>query len=91
MSRLVTAEDANAAIELIQYAYFKKVLEKEKKKRRREGHSESEDDDDGDDNNQRSKKSRTAVRVSISFRLEVTKNFKSFLRDLKLVMSQRKS
>merc|ERR1719381_41077 len=35
LSKEVTAEDAEAAIELIQFAYFKKVLEKEKKKRRK--------------------------------------------------------
>ena len=37
LSKEVTAEDAEAAIELIQFAYFKKVLEKEKKKRRKSG------------------------------------------------------
>lgn len=36
MSRNITVQDADAAIELVQYAYFKKVLEKEKKKRRRD-------------------------------------------------------
>ncbi|GJQ82031.1 Mcm3 [Trypoxylus dichotomus] len=40
MSRNITAEDAHAAIELVQYAYFKRVLEKEKKKRRRESVNE---------------------------------------------------
>ncbi|XP_046820388.1 DNA replication licensing factor Mcm3 [Vespa crabro] len=35
LSKNVTAEDAQAAIELIQFAYFKRVLEREKKKRRR--------------------------------------------------------
>ncbi|XP_076268124.1 minichromosome maintenance 3 isoform X2 [Rhynchophorus ferrugineus] len=58
MSRFVTAEDAHAAIELIQYAYFKKVLEKEKKRRRRDDSSDSEDG--GDDNDQKSKRSRRA-------------------------------
>lgn len=53
MSRTVMAEDAHAAIELVQYAYFKKVLEKEKKRRKR---NESESDDD--DNEQRPKRSR---------------------------------
>lgn len=56
MSRTVTAQDAHAAIELVQYAYFKKVLEKENKKRRR-GDAETDDsEDDNDDNNQRSKR-----------------------------------
>ncbi|XP_060529095.1 zygotic DNA replication licensing factor mcm3 [Cylas formicarius] len=55
MSRTVTAEDARSAIELIQYAYFKKVLEKEKKRRRAgdEGTDTDDDDDDDDDGNQR--------------------------------------
>ncbi|KAK2586706.1 hypothetical protein KPH14_011743 [Odynerus spinipes] len=35
LSKNITAEDAQAAIELIQFAYFKRVLEREKKKRRR--------------------------------------------------------
>lgn len=37
LSKEVTSEDADAAIELIQFAYFKKVLEKEKKKRKKSG------------------------------------------------------
>lgn len=43
MSRTVDAEDADVAIQLIHYAYFKKVLEKEKKRRRREDSSDDED------------------------------------------------
>lgn len=45
MSKTVTVIDAQAAIELVQFAYFKKVLEKEKKKRRRNENNESEDED----------------------------------------------
>lgn len=44
MSRTVTAEDAHAAIELVQYAYFKRVLEKEKKRRRRNSDDLGEDE-----------------------------------------------
>ncbi|KAL9697761.1 hypothetical protein quinque_001202 [Culex quinquefasciatus] len=44
MARTVTDKDAQAAIELIQFAYFKKVLEREKKKRRR-----AEDGSDGEE------------------------------------------
>lgn len=58
MSRVVTAEDAHTAIELVQYAYFKKVLEKPKKRRRRAS-QETDSDSDGDD--QRPKRSRPAV------------------------------
>lgn len=49
MAKSVAPQDAKAAIELVQYAYFKKVLEKEKKKRRRGedgGVSEESDDED---------------------------------------------
>lgn len=42
MAKTVAVQDANAAIELVQFAYFKKVLEKEKKKRRRNSGSSSE-------------------------------------------------
>lgn len=49
MAKSVAPQDAKAAIELVQYAYFKKVLEKEKKKRRRgevdDGSGESEDEE----------------------------------------------
>lgn len=58
MSRTITAEDANTAVELIQYAYFKKVLEKDKKKRKRD--SGVSDDSDGDDQHPK----RTRSRVS---------------------------
>ncbi|KAE8605437.1 hypothetical protein XENTR_v10015138 [Xenopus tropicalis] len=42
MSKTVQLQDAEAAIELVQYAYFKKVLEKEKKRRRRDEDSDTE-------------------------------------------------
>lgn len=59
MSRTVTAEDAEAAIELVQYAYFKKVLEKQKKKRRRDSDDEEEEVASGDE--QRPKRTRSQV------------------------------
>uniref|UniRef100_A0AAG5D2G4 DNA replication licensing factor MCM3 n=1 Tax=Anopheles atroparvus TaxID=41427 RepID=A0AAG5D2G4_ANOAO len=49
MSRTVAEKDAQAAIELIQFAYFKKVLEKEKKKRRRNEEDLSDDEQDEDE------------------------------------------
>uniref|UniRef100_A0A182JRG9 DNA replication licensing factor MCM3 n=1 Tax=Anopheles christyi TaxID=43041 RepID=A0A182JRG9_9DIPT len=49
MSRSVAEQDAQAAIELIQFAYFKKVLEKEKKKRRRAENDESPDEMEEDE------------------------------------------
>lgn len=45
MVKSVTAIDAQAAIELVQYAYFKKVLEKEKHKRRRSVADLSDEDE----------------------------------------------
>lgn len=43
LSKNVEQQDAQAAIELVQYAYFKKVLEKPKRKRQ---HSDEESEDD---------------------------------------------
>ncbi|XP_058823410.1 DNA replication licensing factor Mcm3 [Topomyia yanbarensis] len=69
MARTVTEKDAQAAIELIQFAYFKKVLEKEKKKRKRtedesdEDEEQLEEDDEtgtqGSRANRRAKRTRT--------------------------------
>lgn len=44
MASKVTVADAQAAIELVQFAYFKKVLAKDKRKRRRSGASSDEDE-----------------------------------------------
>ncbi|XP_035777764.1 DNA replication licensing factor Mcm3-like [Anopheles albimanus] len=52
MSRTVAEKDAQAAIELIQFAYFKKVLEKEKKKRRRAEDGDSEEGEQENDEEQ---------------------------------------
>lgn len=41
LSKNVTVDDAYAAIELVQFAYFKRVLEKEKRKRRRRDSQDS--------------------------------------------------
>nr|CAI5845189.1 unnamed protein product [Callosobruchus analis] len=60
MSTTVAAQDANAAIELVQYAYFKKVLEKEKKRRKRgEGDSSEDEDDDDDQHRKRTRPGRS--------------------------------
>lgn len=69
MARTVAEKDAQAAIELIQFAYFKKVLEKEKKKRKRaeddsEGEEQEEDDEvDALSSTQSSRSSRRAKRT----------------------------
>ncbi|XP_019534369.3 DNA replication licensing factor Mcm3 [Aedes albopictus] len=72
MARTVTEKDAQAAIELIQFAYFKKVLEKEKKKRKRaeddsDGEEQEEDDEEEtpSDTQQSSRASRRAKRTRI--------------------------
>nr|XP_019534369.2 DNA replication licensing factor Mcm3 [Aedes albopictus] len=72
MARTVTEKDAQAAIELIQFAYFKKVLEKEKKKRKRaeddsDGEEQEEDDEEEapSETQQSSRASRRAKRTRI--------------------------
>ncbi|XP_056419038.1 DNA replication licensing factor MCM3 [Hyla sarda] len=45
MSKTVQLQDAEAAVELVQYAYFKKVLEKEKKRRKKDEDSDAEDEE----------------------------------------------
>lgn len=59
MSRKVILEDAQAALELIHYAYFKKVLEKTKRSKRRRN-SQQSDESDGE-NEARPKRTRRAV------------------------------
>jgi len=71
MSRTVELEDANAAIELVQFAYFKKIIEKPKKARRRtrvnsdgEEYSDYDDDDmdvDGDEEEEEPKTRKTRI------------------------------
>lgn len=43
MSNTVNLKDAEAAIDLVQFAFFKKVMEKEKKRRRHEDSSSDEE------------------------------------------------
>ncbi|XP_048392741.1 DNA replication licensing factor MCM3 [Stegostoma tigrinum] len=57
MSKTIDMQDSEAAAELVQFAYFKKVLEKEKKRRKEESDVETEDEeviqDDGDSKKRR--------------------------------------
>ncbi|XP_041661805.1 DNA replication licensing factor MCM3 [Cheilinus undulatus] len=46
MSKAVELEDSEVAVELVQFAYFKKVLEKEKKRSRKEQDSGSEEEEE---------------------------------------------
>ncbi|XP_071999895.1 DNA replication licensing factor MCM3 [Engystomops pustulosus] len=45
MSKTVQLQDAEAAVELVQYAYFKKVLEKDKKRRKRDEDTDTEEEE----------------------------------------------
>ncbi|XP_039981724.1 DNA replication licensing factor MCM3 [Xiphias gladius] len=56
MSKAVELEDSEVAVELVQFAYFKKVLEKEKKRLRQERDSGSEEEQDEDTSTQRSQR-----------------------------------
>lgn len=49
MAKTITVSDAKEAIKLVQFAYFKKVLEKEKRKRRRSEDGADSDVDDEDE------------------------------------------
>ncbi|KAJ8008763.1 hypothetical protein DPEC_G00081790 [Dallia pectoralis] len=46
MSKAVELEDSEVAVELVQFAYFKKVLEKDKKRSRKEQDSDEEDQEE---------------------------------------------
>ncbi|KAG5670940.1 hypothetical protein PVAND_001169 [Polypedilum vanderplanki] len=49
MAKNVAQQDAKAAIELVQFAYFKKVLEKEKKQKRKRNEGDEEESDMSED------------------------------------------
>lgn len=62
LSRLVEVEDAEAAIEMVSYAYFKKVMEKKKKPKRDEGsatETEGEDESETEETEGRKRKRRS--------------------------------
>lgn len=62
-SRTVEPEDAKAAIQLVQFAYFKRVLEKPRKRRRKDegGSSDEGGDDDDDDKSSGTSKKTTST------------------------------
>lgn len=65
MSKTVDLQDAEEAVELVQYAYFKKVLEKEKKrKKQHEDESETEDEEEKSQEDQEQKRKRRKTRHS---------------------------
>lgn len=59
LSKNVDSEDARAAIELVQFAYFKRVLEKDKKKRRRRDSDTSENEDEVNERRQAKRTKKT--------------------------------
>lgn len=60
LSRQVEVEDAEAAIEMVSYAYFKKVMEKKKKPRRDEDSAtETEDESETEETEGRKRKRRS--------------------------------
>ncbi|KAK7907351.1 hypothetical protein WMY93_015963 [Mugilogobius chulae] len=63
MSKAIELEDSEVAVELVQYAYFKKVLEKEKKRSRKEQDSGSEEEEDEETGTQRSQRTQRSKRV----------------------------
>ncbi|XP_017886777.1 DNA replication licensing factor Mcm3 isoform X2 [Ceratina calcarata] len=61
LSKNVTEEDAHAAIELVEFAYFKRVLEKEKRKRRRQDSEGSAGDDQAERRTKRTRRTATTA------------------------------
>ncbi|MPC22149.1 Zygotic DNA replication licensing factor mcm3 [Portunus trituberculatus] len=60
LSRLVEVEDAEAAIEMVSYAYFKKVMEKKKKaKKDEDSATETEDESEAEETEGRKRKRRS--------------------------------
>lgn len=64
LSKNVESEDARAAIELVHFAYFKRVLEKDKRKRRRRDSDASENGEDEFDENRAAKRTRKTAKDS---------------------------
>ncbi|XP_057679286.1 DNA replication licensing factor MCM3 isoform X1 [Corythoichthys intestinalis] len=62
MSKLVEMEDSEVAVELVQFAYFKKVLEKEKKRSRKEHDSGSDEEEEEASTQQSQRTQRKRVR-----------------------------
>ncbi|XP_028907564.1 DNA replication licensing factor MCM3 [Ornithorhynchus anatinus] len=59
MSKTVELRDAESAVELVQYAYFKKVLEKEKKRKKNpEGDEEEEEEEEEERSRERPESGR---------------------------------
>ncbi|XP_078413628.1 zygotic DNA replication licensing factor mcm3-like [Cetorhinus maximus] len=64
MSKTVDLQDSEAATELVQFAYFKKVLEKEKKRRKVESDVETEEEEVSQDDGDSKKRRKTQTKDS---------------------------
>merc|ERR1719470_299702 len=70
LSKLIEEEDAELAIQLVQFAYFKKVLEKPGKRRSQDG-SGSEEEEDEEEEKKDTPSKRKKVDPTVSAILEV--------------------
>uniref|UniRef100_A0A8C9SUD9 DNA replication licensing factor MCM3 n=1 Tax=Scleropages formosus TaxID=113540 RepID=A0A8C9SUD9_SCLFO len=61
MSKVVEMEDTEVAVELVQFAYFKKVLEREKKRSRREEQDTASEEEDDEQQTPRRKRGRRSA------------------------------
>lgn len=65
MSKTVEEDDANAAIDMVSFAYFHKVEKREKKKRKKDSEEESgEEEDEEDEQEEESQTSQSRQRTS---------------------------
>ena len=65
MSKTVDLEDAESAIELVQFAIFKKVLEKEKRRKKKDDESDESDVEVRQDEDQESQKRKRSVKYRL--------------------------
>lgn len=65
MSKVIDEDDANAAIDMVSFAYFHKVEKREKKKRKKTSdNEESEDEDEDEDETQTSQSQQRTARTA---------------------------
>ncbi|KAL7991362.1 hypothetical protein Chor_015618 [Crotalus horridus] len=65
MSKIIEEQDAKAAVELVQFAYFKKVLEKEKKRKKQTG-EDPEEETDGEMSQEREERQKKRKKTDSS-------------------------
>merc|ERR1712142_1431914 len=72
LSKLVEAEDAELAIQLVQFAYFKKVLDKPGRKRSQDGSDSEEEEEEERSGDTPSKKKRVDPEAEAMLEVEAT-------------------